>query len=776
MPQPVSYNPGTPVSGSIQENNISYVVDGQNRNYRGGFGGLSWMSEVPAENNVIFIGNSTSLGRGPANIPLFYPAYNTSQANIVYAANTLPGSPRNFTTSASAYNWAVTNNFFINNSDNPIPRINADGLWVYVDANQPTSYPQTGNSWYDLSGKGINGTLINGSSWDSVGAISFDGVDDYVNLGSGNNILPLPSHSLEAWVKSPGLGSGMSTGAIFGITYGLIVQIGSSGELTYYAYTTDGASQVLLFGINSTGVNLFDNKWHHVICTRDSSNVNIYIDGNLNTTSGNGGSWSGTNVWSAMDCWIGNNPNNIYYYYKGLINSSKIYKRALSLAEVKQNYYQAPIVTDGLVLAVDAGNLVSYESGSTTTYSLTGSISGSLINGVGYLPSYGGAWNFDSVDDRIFINTNLSISSSFTIEYAVLIKELPTAGEYNYIFLNGVGYQNNGVYAEFGSGYYSICTVNSSSAANAVVLSNPQANVVYYATATYENRTLKGYINGNLVSTNNLNFDPVNGSNNTLNIGAYGPFVIPFWRFYNKSLSAAEVQQNYEATKYKFQGQQIVTNGLIVNLDAANKDSYPGTGTTWYDLSGNGYNGSKQGTQSPTYPLWNTTGYFIFSGGTLGTNFSSFYVPGLPAFSGLSVFAWVRTSDGSESKTILRMQNSDFELSMNGSTQLFYAAGANYDNINTTYNLNFADGNWHYMGLTYDGNNLKAYWEGSNVSNNTRGSVVNTEAGDLNIGTRNDAYYQHFIGDIAVIQIYNRTLSAAEITQNYNATKIRFGL
>ena len=115
MPQPVSYNPGTPVSGSIQENSISYVVDGQNRNYRGGFGGLSWMSEVPAENNVIFIGNSTSLGRGPANIPLFYPSYNNSSANIVYAANTLPGSPRNFTTTGSAYNWAVTNNFFINN-------------------------------------------------------------------------------------------------------------------------------------------------------------------------------------------------------------------------------------------------------------------------------------------------------------------------------------------------------------------------------------------------------------------------------------------------------------------------------------------------------------------------------------------------------------------------------------------------------------------------------------------------------------------------------------
>jgi hypothetical protein len=180
MPQPVSYNPGTPVSGSIQENNISYVVDGQQRNYRGGFGGLSWMSEVPAENNVIFIGNSTSLGRGPAGKPLFYPSYNNSSANIVYAANTLPGSPRNFTTTGSAYNWAVTNNFFINNSDNPIPRIDADGLSLYLDASQPTSYPQTGTSWYDFSGKGINGALINGPTFDSsLGTIYLDGVDDY---------------------------------------------------------------------------------------------------------------------------------------------------------------------------------------------------------------------------------------------------------------------------------------------------------------------------------------------------------------------------------------------------------------------------------------------------------------------------------------------------------------------------------------------------------------------------------------------------------------------
>jgi len=122
------------------------------------------------------------------------------------------------------------------------------------------------------------------------------------------------------------------------------------------------------------------------------------------------------------------------------------------------------------------------------------------------------------------------------------------------------------------------------------------------------------------------------------------------------------------------------------------------------------------------------------------------------------------------------MQNSDFELSVNGTT-LYYAAGSNWNDINTSVTIaSSANGNWHNTGLTYDGNNLKGYYDTSNVANNTRGSVVNTQAGDLNIGTRDDAYAQHFVGDISTITIYNRVLSATEILQNYNAQKSRFNL
>jgi hypothetical protein len=223
-------------------------------------------------------------------------------------------------------------------------------------------------------------------------------------------------------------------------------------------------------------------------------------------------------------------------------------------------------------------------------------------------------------------------------------------------------------------------------------------------------------------------------------------------------------------------GPRIVTSGLVLSLDAADRNSYPGSGTIWYDVSGNNVTATKAGTQSPTYPLWNSQGYFSFLSGSLGTNESRFTTTTLPIFSALSVFAWYRTSDTSNSKTILRMQNSDFELSVNGTT-LYYAAGSNFNDINTTIvNASSANGIWHNMGLTYDGNNLKGYFDTSNVANASRGSIVNTEAGLLNIGTRNDAFFQHFVGDISTITIYNKILSASEILQNYNAQKSRFGL
>ena len=183
-----------------------------------------------------------------------------------------------------------------------------------------------------------NSITASNLTYASDGTFSFNGASSVINIGPSTRYLPLESHTLEAWVKSPGLGAGMSTSGVFGITYGLIVQILSGGVLGYYAYNTDSGSAVVLFDVNTSGVNLFDNTWHHIVCTRTSTTASIYIDGVLNATASGGGAWSGTNIWSAMDAYIGYNPNNVYYWANGYIGSAKIYKKALSASEVYQNF------------------------------------------------------------------------------------------------------------------------------------------------------------------------------------------------------------------------------------------------------------------------------------------------------------------------------------------------------------------------------------------------------------------------------------------------------
>ena len=80
--------------------------------------------------------------------------------------------------------------------------------------------------------------------------------------------------------------------------------------------------------------------------------------------------------------------------------------------QLRQNYYQAPIVTDGLVFAVDAGNLVSYENNSTTAYNLAGSETGTLTNGVGFDSGNADSWTFDGTNDYIDIT---GLDSSYQV-------------------------------------------------------------------------------------------------------------------------------------------------------------------------------------------------------------------------------------------------------------------------------------------------------------------------------------------------------------------------
>lgn len=214
-----------------------------------------------------------------------------------------------------------------------------------------------------------------------------------------------------------------------------------------------------------------------------------------------------------------------------------------------------------------------------------------------------------------------------------------------------------------------------------------------------------------------------------------------------------------------FHSPRIVTDSLVMFLDAENTKSYPGTGSTWYDLTTNGRNATKGGSQSPTNPAFNSAGFFTFTGGVNGDNYSRFDVA-IPTLSAITVLAFhYSTQAGGH---VMRMTSESFQIGPDG-----YAAGTNFNNINCakTDTLN----TWICDALTFSGTDLIGYRNGTAVSSATR-ALTTLASGTLKIGTRSDNFTAHYVGNIAMIQIYSRVLTAAEIRQNYNAYRGRFNI
>jgi len=816
MPQPVS-NTTTLVSGSLLANKISYVVDGQGRNYRGGFGGLSWMSEVPPSNNVIFIGNTTTIGRGPADKPLFYPSFNNTEANIVYAVNTLPGSPGNLTTLAGAYNWATTNNFFINNSDNPIARIDADGLVFYTDAGQPTSYPQTGTSVYDLSGNSNVLTLVNGVTFNSNGYFTTDGVDDFLsstNPQSVSNISgsdPFTFSSLFQLLQYPSSPDSArytsllmkgSYNPSFGIS--LVFDLPSGGVYTR-ARTYSGVRNLTLpssspgYGnpVQFSNASFALNRWYKVDFTSEFSGTTYtfktYVNGTLDNSSNQTDSRFPVAFQNNSNLTINSSPLGGSGILAAMgVAQSLVYNKALSDTEIKQNYFQSNIVTDGLVFMADASNLVSYPKSGTTTYSLTGSFSGSLVNGTGYSPNNGGVFTFDGTNDYIQMpydsywdNNVFGTATNFTISCwakpnlfmnwdTLITKNIQ--GWYSSPEGASIWTSANGFQGVFSSG------VLNNPAGSTVTLSYDTTNTQkwYHVCFTGDGTTLRLYVDGiqratGLVASRTV---PVV----TASVGpSFG--LRDFWNgemtgmmFYTRGITAAEVLQNYEATKDKFLGSNIVTNGLVMYLDAADKDSYSGTGTSWDDLSGNENNGTL--TNGPSFLPSVNGGIFDFDGVDDWVDCGNIlnYTSGPFSFGYWVNFDSFTTNASGQGPIVFYKGpfNTRGYYVQHGSTTFSFVtnqSGAVQTTSGTGVNT---VGVWYYVVITRNGASVRTYVNGVDTTSSA-GSHVDPASSSENFRL---AVYSNSIwmnGKISNFTNYNRTLTATEVLQNFNTQKQRFG-
>jgi hypothetical protein len=233
-------------------------------------------------------------------------------------------------------------------------------------------------------------------------------------------------------------------------------------------------------------------------------------------------------------------------------------------------------------------------------------------------------------------------------------------------------------------------------------------------------------------------------------------------------------------------GPKIVTDGLVLNLDAADRNSYVSGSTTWFDVSGNNYSGSL--VNNPTFNSLNG-GNFVFTASnshiTLGTPpaLNTIQVP-------LTIIGWANLGTNSRFCTLYGVYKDTLGGQIYSMVRLdngilkYYSSAVTSPYFQESGTFRPTLGNWAFYAVTVSGSvstptvtiylnsNSQTFLYTPFTSSLSLSPTVDFRVG----GNQAQVNGETWSGSIASIQVYNKVLSPAEITQNYNAQKSRFGL
>ena len=363
----------------------------------------------------------------------------------------------------------------------------SDGLVLYLDAANSASYSGSGNTWYDLSGNSNKATFVDSPSFQSVpqSFFNFDGSNDYMTIVRSSSMSPTSGLTQEVWFNF----STIPNAAIF-----IGLQYGSSSNNTYALWME---SSTIYGGVNTSGSftavgigisNISGNKWHNLIHTYDGSAQRLYLDGVLLNSSNITGTIqydaNNTRVLVGADDNGSGYNNGAGYFHSGKINQIKIYNRGLTSDEITRNYNSSKkryfqeenIVTNGLVINVDASNSSSYVGSGTSWYDISGNSNHlTLANGPIFTGTNGGIFTFDGTND----NANRAFTWPTNFTFDLFCKPISSGGGYHRIIGTGdvfefaigngadikyyhAGWTGTGVTITFGS-YVQLCGVKSGS-------------------------------------------------------------------------------------------------------------------------------------------------------------------------------------------------------------------------------------------------------------------------------------------------------------------------
>jgi hypothetical protein len=203
-----------------------------------------------------------------------------------------------------------------------------------LDAGFTPSYPRQGNIWYEISGNGYNGELINGPTFNSEngGAIVFDGVNDYVDCGNTSNLNAIGGTTkitVSGWAFYTAYGGGGQQYSVITVKGTPWTWLLENPSNTFRFRITAGGSDV---AVADTSTHLL-NTWYNVVGTYDGSNMRIYINGVLKNTRAQTGTLGTNSETAKIGTYQGTN-----YNLTGRISNVYIYNRTLSAQEILQNY------------------------------------------------------------------------------------------------------------------------------------------------------------------------------------------------------------------------------------------------------------------------------------------------------------------------------------------------------------------------------------------------------------------------------------------------------
>ena len=286
------------------------------------------------------------------------------------------------------------------------------------------------------------------------------------------------------------------------------------------------------------------------------------------------------------------------------------------------------------------------------------------------------------------------------------------------------------------------------------------------------------YINGVLVGSTNVS----SAGNSHWYIGSVGteqPFGYVANTFlYTTKLTQEQIQQNYYALRDRFVEPEIVTDNLVAWYDPGSSASYPGTGTTVYNLASSSLNGTMSNI---TY----TNPYFAYNGTSSQITIAD--AAALEPESGdWTMEAWVYLSSSSGSKVVLgkfdpggASQDVSYSIRIQGAG--IYAQIGNGSTVVDTALYTLPLNTWTqvvYVWTNVATNSLEAYVNGVSAGSVSHGfaSILNTSA-NLYIGSYNGGEYSQWMnGRIGITRLYNAAITASQVLQNFEADRGTYGI